>query len=248
MKTLIRPVFLSTILGAAVILFAHQFPRVDLYVSSLFYTKEAGFWLRDNLFVLLIYKGVPVLCALIVLASFVYALMIWGKREKNASLFNQIRKCFIDGPYRKVLYFLLVCAIGPGLLVHNVLKDCVERPRPRDIVEFGGYEEFNVPSFSYHKLTQNSDERKHHSFPSGHASVGYMFMAIAMLYKGAKRYITFVASTILGLVIGIVRVAQGEHFLTDILFSFVVVYFTSSMLYSLLKMQKFLDKAEHAPF
>ena len=65
-------------------------------------------------------------------------------------------------------FFILLCvAIGPGLIVNVALKDHWGRPRPRQIIEFGG-------KFAYVQPLVPAEARGK-SFPCGHCSVGYLY-------------------------------------------------------------------------
>ena len=109
-------------------------------------------------------------------------------------------------PYRDRCAFLaLVLALGPGLIVNGLLKPNWNRPRPCDITEFGGTVDF------VHVLNPGVEgERVHHSFPSGHASMGFYLLAPAFLFSRSqwRRSLTFLLLGLsFGFVIGISRIA-----------------------------------------
>jgi lipid A 4'-phosphatase len=70
---------------------------------------------------------------------------------------------------RQGIFLLLSVVIGPGLLVNTVFKDHWGRPRPRDVVEFGG-------PLHYRPAPLPGGEGGA-SFPCGHCSVGFLFAA-----------------------------------------------------------------------
>jgi len=132
--------------------------------------------------------------------------------------------------YRDAGFFLAtVLAVGPGLLVNGVFKPHWCRPRPTQIVEFGGNQEF-VPVWGW------TSERMCKSFPSGHASMGFYLMAPAfLLYRRRRRLaLGFVGLGLAGgVVLGIARIAQGGHFPSDVLWSAGMTYLSALALYCL---------------
>jgi len=68
--------------------------------------------------------------------------------------------------------FVLICVIlGPGLIINLVLKDHWGRPRPHQMVEFGGRYEYVQP---FVPAPFNTPRK---SFPCGHCSVGHLYAA-----------------------------------------------------------------------
>ena len=141
--------------------------------------------------------------------------------------------------YAKIIYVILVIAMGPGAVIHFALKETIDRPRPRHVVEFGGDREFK-PVFTYNF---NAEHMGGKSFVSGHSAVGFMFFSLAFLAKGAFRRNLFIGSTLLGVFIGMGRVMQGGHFLSDVVFSGFTVYFTA--LFIGIAMSKLFFPLEH---
>ncbi len=123
---------------------------------------------------------------------------------------------------------MLTILLGPGLVINLILKDNVDRARPHHIIQFGGDKQF-TPAFVV------SDQcEKNCSFVCGHASAGFSLMAIAFLVRRElKNRILLIASTI-GFVIGAVRIIQGGHFFSDVIFSFFFTFFTLRILYYLM--------------
>ena len=196
----------------SVILF-NYFPEIDIYVSSLFYNSEQGFFLQDNLFIQFMYRFTQAFC----LAFMVGIIYLGVKKYLKIKSFN-LRY------YKKLIYVILVVAIGPGFIVHTVLKDNIGRPRPFQVQEFGGQNAFQ------HTFTVSKICDMNCSFVSGHASVGFMVYALAFLYHDYRRRRYFILGTVLGLSFGMVRVIQGKHFLSDIIFAGIVVFITAYIL------------------
>jgi len=113
---------------------------------------------------------------------------------------------------------LVVLAIGPGLVVNGILKEHWGRARPRDVTEFGGDRRF-TPAF----VISDQCERNC-SFTAGHPSAGFALAALGYAYASRrKRWQVIAAATGFGLIVGLARVAAGGHFLSDVLFSGVIV-------------------------
>lgn len=198
--------------------------KLDLAVSGAFHSAEHGWQARDfPLFRLLYDFGVhPALwCAGIALLA-LFAGLIW----KGARRWRKL-----------AAYYVLVVALGPGLLVNAVLKEHWGRPRPRDVTEFGGVEKFEH-ILEYDPVSPGK------SFPSGHASMGFVLFALffvgrALRVKGAGWMI--VTAMILGGFLGLARVAQGGHFASDVMWSAAICYFVALGLYRMMGLS-------HRPF
>lgn len=126
------------------------------------------------------------------------------------------------GPYRRqgrvAALLLVVLAIGPGLVVNGILKEHWGRARPRDVTEFGGDRRF-TPAF----VISDQCERNC-SFTAGHPSAGFALAALGYAYSSRRRRRQVIAAaTGFGLLVGLARVAAGGHFLSDVLFSGVIV-------------------------
>ncbi len=133
---------------------------------------------------------------------------------------------------REGLFLFLVMVVGPGLIVNVCLKDHWGRPRPRQTKEFNG-------KLSYHRIWQKGEAGVGRSFPSGHASTGfYLFTPYFILRKKRKgwAYLFLFAGIFSGILIGLARMIQGAHYITDIIWSGGVVYFTSLTLATFLSL------------
>lgn len=110
--------------------------------------------------------------------------------------------------------FLAAClAAGPGLVANLVLKDQWGRARPKQTVDLGGGKRFTPPLVMSNQCARNC------SFVSGEASSTYVtFYAAAALFPQWSVGL-IVAGTVGGLATGLVRMSQGAHFLSDIVFA-----------------------------
>jgi lipid A 4'-phosphatase len=110
--------------------------------------------------------------------------------------------------------FLLVClGVGPGLLANVGFKDQWGRARPKHIVAFGGSKVFTPALLPTNQCKRNC------SFVSGEASSVFVpfYAAAAIAPPWAATLI--VVGTAAGLGAGAVRIAQGAHFLSDVVFA-----------------------------
>ena len=187
-------------------------PKLDVYFSQNFYDASlGGFYLRNNIITETIYSLTHVAGAFIFITLITLIIACWF--SKSERLLKR----------RKHLIFLLgLCVLGPGLMVNLVFKDHWERPRPRQTMEFGGDKNFESPFTPAFNCSQCR------SFVSGHASVGFYFFGLALLARD-RRWL--LAPALTGAVIGAVRIVQGAHFLSDVLFSGWIVWFCSILLY-----------------
>ncbi|MDR2883736.1 MAG: phosphatase PAP2 family protein [Deferribacteraceae bacterium] len=210
----ISPIFI--VLFVVFALLFHANPQWDIEFSNLFYTPSDDFYMADRWWAYGIYRGVHIATAAVIaiLALFIIATVL----THNDKLFSITRKAAI--------YMLIVMILGPGLTVNTLLKDNVGRARPAHVTEFGGDLIF-TPAFEISNQCDNNC-----SFVSGHAAFGFYWVALALLATSAvwkRRWIALTA--VLGIGIGLVRVIQGRHFLSDVIFSFFFVYAVATIVY-----------------
>jgi lipid A 4'-phosphatase len=192
------------------------YPKLDLTFHHLFYSKDVGFYLKDNPVVVFFYNAVPIF-----VRGFVALLLL-------SALYINIRKRKILGIGNKeVIYLLLVLAIGPGLIVNGIFKEHWGRARPAQITEFGGTKHFSPAFIPADQCEKNC------SFVSGHASVGFYLVAVALLLKRWRKTAITIALTIAA-AIGFARIAQGGHFLSDVIFSGVFTVLSAVWVYELM--------------
>src|SRR5262245_11139553 len=113
------------ILAAFVVfaLFVTTVPQVDIAISSLFF--DCRTFLRDQWWQRLLQQALGYFIPLSVISV---ALIYVCNRLLRMNV------CNVDA--RRVLYVVLVLAIGCGFIVNFGLKDHFHRARPRDVVEF----------------------------------------------------------------------------------------------------------------
>jgi lipid A 4'-phosphatase len=192
-------------------------PEIDLHVARAFYSPESGFiglrlgWVEAvrQAFVVL-YFGTIALC----LTGLTLA---WRGRPQWLRL------------GRTEWLFLAAClAAGPGLVANLVLKDQWGRARPKQVVEFGGSKTFTPPLLTANQCRRNC------SFISGEASSTYVVFYAAAALVPQWSVALVVAGTVGGLVTGSIRMSQGAHFLSDVVFAGVFMALTVLVLRALI--------------
>ncbi len=131
------------------------------------------------------------------------------------------------------LILAAVLAIGPGLMVNTILKPNWGRPRPKETIPFGGKQDV-CPFW------QPGTDPDGHSFPCGHASMGFYLMAPGFLvWRKQPRWalVIFGFGVSYGSIMGLCRLVQGGHFASDIVWSGAIVYFTCVLFYVLVQRQ-----------
>jgi membrane-associated PAP2 superfamily phosphatase len=135
----------------------------------------------------------------------------------------------------QALFLVLLLAVGPGLVVNVILKDNHGRPRPREIIEFGGKHHFT-------QIWERGETGRNSSFPSGHASAGFYLVAPWFLLRRRHRPAAagcLLAGLSYGSLVGAARIMQGGHFLTDVVWAGGLVYLTGEALALVLRPEKY---------
>jgi membrane-associated PAP2 superfamily phosphatase len=190
---------------------------LDLRVAALFYHPEdpEGPWpLRDAAPWIWIYHSSAPLTAIAGIGSLLALALARGRKH--------IRQ--------PALLLFLSLVVGPGLLVNAIFKDHWGRPRPNHIVEFSGTLDY-LPPLAKGVAGQGK------SFPSGHASVGFLYGALWWYWRDRSRRLAFASlaiGTVLGCTLGLARIVAGNHFLSDIMWSAVMVLGAAGVLEILL--------------
>jgi len=191
------------------ILLAPFSAALDLRVSSAFF-HDGHFYSNSLVHFIYNYGPIP--------ADIVFGLAVIGL-------------IFSFGKWKKwrtpSLLLVLTLALGAGFVAHVIFKDHWGRPRPKQIVEFGGKQEFR-PFYSPNFFAQPEPSK---SFPCGHCTMGFYFFAVALVGKriGSRPlYIVgWAAAIALGTILSLTRIAQGGHFLSDTIFSAIIMWYTA---------------------
>lgn len=182
-------------------------PDIDIEVSSWFYEGDEFKWKHQPI-VWAIYLLFAKLHFVILLAGLLFLGLFFNDHSAQRMLAK-----------RRVRFLLLVLLMGPGIAVNVVLKDnSFNRPRPVHVEQFGGVSTFK-PILVYSEQCPNNC-----SFVSGHAALGFYFICLAWAFNRRRWFYIGIG---VGTVLAAVRIIQGGHFLSDVIFSFWVVYGTT---------------------
>lgn len=213
--------------GAIAFLLFQLLPGLDMAVAQAFYEGNSSFAGITSPFVWAVRDGFS-FAFYFICAATVVGLVVAGRSSGSCLGFA----------FNKWLFLTLCLVIGP-LVVSNIgFKDHWGRPRPRDVIEFGGAKTF-TPVFP------PSDQcGRNCSFVSGEASAIYIvfFAAAFLLRRYARRLILL--GIVLGSVAGLTRIAQGGHFLSDVIFAGVLMALTAASLQLLFDTIRASDLAE----
>jgi lipid A 4'-phosphatase len=181
-------------------------PAVDLWFSGLFFTPQPQSWVPRSNVMQFARSGIPPL----IIGGLVTVVLLWiAGRITGTALWT------ITG--RKISYLVISLALGPGLIVESLLKTQSGRARPRDVINFGGSADFTPPLWLADACERNC------SFVSGHAAVAFWTTAFAFLLPPAHRSIVIAAGVFLGAAMGLARMMEGAHFLSDVVFAGLIV-------------------------
>lgn len=182
------------------------FPQIDLAISRYFYRPPQGFLLEINYyrFHINLFRDVLVgsTYIFIITLCLIIILNIFHKPLPIAS---------------KTCCFLLLCfLIAPGILVNHTLKNHWGRPRPHQIQEFGGDKVFQ-PAWVISKQCN-----KNCSFTSGETA--NVFCYLALLFVATRKKLIAGIVLFIGSLAILERIAQGGHFLSDVILSGLLDY------------------------
>nr|MDO8118586.1 phosphatase PAP2 family protein [Candidatus Sigynarchaeota archaeon] len=244
----IKPLYLVLLLGAigvGVMTLVFYFTDLDLAITSYYYdpvgtvrfpigNMEPWHWLYEEVDIFLY-----------VLVAIIITMLVMGLVKRRFRPFLVY-----------ALFMFLAYIIGPGLIANVLLKGTEigdfyigwSRPRPREIIQFGGTEQFYriwEPAFLDGLTYDNS------SFPCGHALSGTIFIVIFFVFNNvdfiaemlggktkarvalinAFKYGGLMAAIVVGFLLSIARISQGAHFASDCMYSFVFTWLPAAVLY-----------------
>lgn len=210
------PALFWWILGGstALALLPTAWTRLDLGAAALFigpnaYPGVANWWWVEliNLYVPAVFRS-TVLLAL--------AVWLWVSLRRSAR------------SWRLPLAFMVLAgALGPGLLVNSGFKDNWQRARPYQVEAFGGAQQFTRATVMTDQCNNNC------SFVSGHVACG-VFLASLMLVDRRRRVIWGALGVVSGITIGFARMADGAHWLSDVLWASPITLVCSWLVWKLL--------------
>ena len=201
-------------------------PGVDKSFEALFYDPQHGFAARSDPVVtaLRTSTGVAAYGAGLFLLFALPWRVVLGRPLWDLSRAN-------------VVYLLAAFLLGPGLLANGVLKEHWGRARPSQIVEFGGDKHYTPPLVIADQCEHNC------SFVSGEASLGFAFGAFGFAARTRRRRrLGFAVGVGLGSAFGLLRMAQGGHFLSDVFFAGLFMFLLAWLLHLALVERGLLDR------
>jgi lipid A 4'-phosphatase len=200
------------------------FPDLDLRITRLFFEPgERWFLLTYYMFVdghmwlLRLRDATMWIVAALALAP-VAALILKLLRPAKPMLMSP----------RSILFLLGTLALAPGVLANGVLKEHWGRPRPIEVREFTGNDSF-VPWWDPRGACDQNC-----SFISGESAGAFWTLAPAALAPPPVRAVAYAAAIAFGSAVGVMRIAAGGHFFTDIAFAGVFTFLIIWLAYALL--------------
>ncbi len=216
-----RLIWAGLFLSLAVFL---KVPAVDLWVSGRYWHPETGFFQRNNPLVVALYDGTPWVGNSLVGLMLLVALAgpwlarraeAWGQAAWAKHLRGTWRRTAVAG--------LCVAVLSSGLAIELGLKKTVGRPRPVQTVEFGGTQPFHAV------FERGTTPTKHKSFPSGHAAAGFSLMVLGLYASPVWRRRWLLIGLVAGGAVGMARILQGGHYLSDVICSFYTVWLSCEL-------------------
>jgi lipid A 4'-phosphatase len=211
------------------------FPRLDLAISAFFFDPHTGlFEVNAQPWVNHTRAAARYLIALLVAPAF---LGMVGK------VLLPRRRLLLGG--RGALLLIATLALGPGLLTNVILKDHWGRSRPIDVKELGGAGRF-TPWWD-----PSGDCLDNCSFVAGEASGAFWTLAPAALAPPQWRALAYGGALTFGTAIGLLRIAGGGHFFTDVafagVFTFLLIWLAHGLIFRW-KPTRLTDDAVEWPF
>lgn len=187
--------------------FFKLFPNIDIYVSQLFYNGK---------FIGAHHKGVRFLhdtSWMVTILLYFVPIFFWPILKKA----KETKRAFA---------YLLSYALGPGILVNLILKAHWGRPRPNQVEIFGGCTPFvSVPFFP------TGLGGHYPSYVSGHGALAFFVTMVGIFIDPQRRDFWFWLGFIYWVIIVLVRLSEGGHFLSDLILAACYVWLFSLIIY-----------------
>jgi len=174
-------------------------PNIDLRVADLFYDPAARSFSAYPWLGLLREHGYVSIVTCIAFLGAAAAARLWPQQRLAASP-------------RAAFFLLSTLVLGPGLAVNVALKDHWHRPRPVQVVQFGGDKAF----VNWWNPTGACE--RNCSFAGGEVSSAAWMTAPALLAPPLWRAAALSAAALFTATIGLSRMSVGAHFFTDVVF------------------------------
>jgi lipid A 4'-phosphatase len=205
---------IAALIGIAAAIVFVGWPGIDLAAARIFYVEPRHFLFNHS--------------ALATALRWGFRALTWGTAIAAVTgiILALARRRHLFGLGLPEWTFLaLVLITGPGLIANTVLKYNWARPRPIHVVEFGGPDRFTPV------LERSGACERNCSFISGEASATFALgFAIAMLAR-RRRAELMAAAVALGGVAGLIRMGEGGHFLSDVVFAAMFMALDVALMY-----------------
>jgi lipid A 4'-phosphatase len=196
----------AIVLAAVAFVLLILFPGADLAVSGWFYEPGVGFPLARLPLFLVLMKALSYAAIGVTVAALLLGIAAAIRRRTWLGVTPPI-----------AAFLTLSLVIGPGLVVNTLFKDQWGRARPHQIAEFGGAAHFTPAAILSDQCNKNC------SFPSGHAALAFWLVAFALVTPPRWRPLAMTGALTVGFLIGAMRIAQGGHFLSDVIAAALIV-------------------------
>jgi lipid A 4'-phosphatase len=199
---------IALLIGVAVGVVFGVWPRLDLAVSAPFYDPTIhDFPLNGHVWSQHARDAARLLITLLIVPAGVALLgkILWPRRPMLIKV-------------EAVLFLIGTLAVGPGLLANTLLKDHWGRARPIDVTAFGGSSRFTA------WWDPRGDCPNNCSFVAGEAAGAFWTLAPAALAPPQWRALAYGLALAFGTAVGVLRIAGGGHFFTDVVFAGVFMY------------------------
>ncbi len=192
-------------------------PNLDITVSGLFFGQDGNFILLEHDYLVILIR--KTIMPIFVLLMFFLPI---------AAVFKQIifKEKLIGISLKDWIYLYSCLTIGTGIIVNLIFKNLWGRARPNDTIEFGGESPFTIPWLNVDYCSSNC------SFVSGDVSLFTLSLAILIVLNKSKWNLYAYLS--IG-TISLLRIMQGDHFLSDTIMSFIITLLVIRVLHSLFK-------------
>lgn len=188
-------------------------PGLDMAVARMFYLGNREF-VAEGVLIVQLLRSI-LLCVYVGVCITVFVGLVIARMSARA---------WLSVAFSQWLFFALCLGVGPGVVANLALKDQSGRARPSQIVELGGKKQFTAAFARSDQCVRNC------SFVSGEASSMFvMFFAAACVWRPRWRALT-AAGLAAGSLAGFIRMTQGAHFLTDVVFAGIFMAMTVAVI------------------
>lgn len=188
--------------GVAAALIFVGWPAIDLAVSRVFYLEPKHFAFT-HAFLPGVLRGAFTLITWAVSIAAVAGIALALTKDRR----------LLDLSLAKWVFIAAVLVTGPGLIANSLLKDQWARPRPMQVTEFGGAARFTPV------LERTGQCERNCSFISGESSSIFAIGFAAAMLVRRRRARAMAIAVAAGALIGLIRIGEGGHFLSDTIFA-----------------------------